>query len=745
MSPMINLSLLADLILGTILIFLWLVRRGDRHALYWGVGQIMLGVATFAWHFDARPLWLSSVTILTGTLGLLGYVTGTLHFCGKPIAWPQQLGGWALYAVLVISVASQSPHASHSISLVALGAVLAWCGWQLSRRRHAYRLLAVILGLRAAASFAFATHMLEGREVDLLFTLGFYLKLAAALCLIHAVLQEAESSFREILNGLGHGFLIRDEEGVVRFASQKMAVLFGQGNAADFVGRQLWSVVTARTQEQTHAWFRHVTSPGRQQPCIEEFVHRRQDGVDMPVEIISVPYEERGQVRILTQIIDISERKAQEAAREHAATHDEPTGLFNRTALRNLLATRLGADAASTASTVLLLIDLDHFKRINDTLGHTIGDKVLRMVAQRLTDLEQPVDMLARFGSDEFVLVATEQDPARAQVLAERLAREILPALSQTFPVASLRISLKSSIGIAISPMHGVDPESLLSAADTALHEAKTAGRNRFCIFADHMSARSRDALLIDEALNHAIANQEFRLVYQPIVDARTRRLCKVEALIRWTTPSLGFVAPDKFIPIAEECGHIVDIGTWVLREAAQQARSWAAEPEGPIRVAVNVSPAQLVDPSFLSIVDQTLAATDAAPSEIEIEMTERVLINEADTVVRIIESLHARGLSTSLDDFGTGYSSLSYLTRFHLRTLKIDRAFVTGIEQGERNLALVRAIIAMGHSLGMRIVAEGVETETQAGILTDLGCDFLQGYLFSKPVPADQIRPRGS
>ncbi|WP_374511612.1 putative bifunctional diguanylate cyclase/phosphodiesterase [Niveibacterium sp.] len=280
----------------------------------------------------------------------------------------------------------------------------------------------------------------------------------------------------------------------------------------------------------------------------------------------------------------------------------------------------------------------------------------------------------------------------------------------------------------------------MLSAADAALYAAKDKGRNRHEIFEERMGAKSRDALLIEEALQQAIANNEFQLVYQPIVEARSRRLAKVEALLRWRTPTLGAVTPDRFIPIAEDNGLIVDIGTWVMQEAARQAHVWSMRPEGPIRIAVNVSAAQLVDPDFIDVVDRAIAAAGATPSELEIEMTERVLINEAETVVRVIDTLHEKGLSTSLDDFGTGYSSLSYLTRFHLRTLKIDRAFVSGIDHDERSLALVRAIIAMGHSLGMTIVAEGVETETQANLLADLGCEYLQGYLFSPPVPADRL-----
>ncbi|PLK49229.1 bifunctional diguanylate cyclase/phosphodiesterase [Uliginosibacterium sp. TH139] len=736
----IHLSLLADLALGSILIFLWVVRRSDRHALYWGAGQIMLGVAVSLWSFKIQGLWEAVLIAIAGTAGLLGYVAGTLHFCAHPIHWRPQLMTWGLYALFLIGIALILPSLSYRLELLALSGVLGWCAWKLSRRKHVYLVVSLFFALRAFLNLILASEFLTHVSLDLIFAINFILKTGSILGLIHAVLHENSERFLATLNGLGHGFVIRDADGIIRFASQKLIQYTGKTSAEVFFGKHISAVTHSRSVEQSAEWFRQVTAPGTRLPCIDEALHKREDGVEIPVEIISVPYEDRGQTLVLSQIIDIQARKAQEAALQRSAMLDEETGLFNRSTLRQLLGGLLEDSATSGRHTALLLIDIDHFRRINETLGHSVGDQLLRLVATRLQGLQGVHDILARFGGDEFVLVVPDLDPASAAEEADRLARLLLLTLATPFPLEPFRITLKASIGIAFGPSHGLDAESLLSAADTALHSAKDAGRNRYCVFEAQMSAQSRDALLIDEALQQAIARKEFRLVYQPIVEARSRRLCKVEALLRWTNPTLGFVPPDRFIPIAEESGQIIDIGTWVLQEAARQAHAWAGQVGAPSCISVNVSAAQLTDPDFMATMEDALARSGAAASMLEVEMTERVLIEEADTVIRVLEALHARGLGSSLDDFGTGYSSLSYLTRFHLRTLKIDRAFVNGIEHDARNLALVRAIIAMGHSLGMQIVAEGVETEEQASILADLGCEYLQGYLISRPVPPGEL-----
>lgn len=740
MFSTIHLSVLTDFILGAILVFLWMARPSDRHALYWGTGQVLIGIATLIWNLNIQSLAGIVLFHTAASLGLMAYMAGTLHFCGLPINWRHHLLAWGLYILLQSAVATHGFPLSDGLSLVTIGCVFIWCAWRLTRRQSTYHLIASLLLLRGVSTITFGTYLLDNNNLEQMFLINFILKVASVFGMIHAVLQENSQRVLNTLNGLGHGFLIRDSNGIISFASKKLLDHMGISEKSRLVGQHVSTITPARYEDEAADWYRRVTAPDAQLPCIDERYYKRQDGTEFPAEVLSVSYEERGHTYVISQVIDITERKAQEAERQRTAMLDESTGLFNRSALRKLLGAFLSANRENGQATILLLIDLDHFKRINETLGHSVGERLLKLVAERLKSLQDSHDVLARFGGDEFALLASKHAYSTVKEEAECLARIILMALSAPFELDNFQITLKASIGISHGPEHGLDPESLLSAADAALYAAKAAGRNRYLVFNDAMVASSRNALMIDEALENAIAHNEFKLVYQPIVEARSRRLRKVEALLRWTTPGLGLVPPDRFIPIAEESGQIVKIGTWVLQEAAKQARIWTDQCEESIRIAVNVSAAQLIDPEFMDIVNHAITDSGATPAEIEIEMTERVLINEADSVVRVIEALHAAGLSTSLDDFGTGYSSLSYLTRFHLRTLKIDRAFVNGIEHDERNLSLVRAIIAMGHSLGMEIVAEGVETEEQAAILTDLGCEYLQGYLISRPVPAAEL-----
>ncbi len=383
MVATIHLSLLADLILGGMLIFLWIMRRGDRHALYWGAAQILLGVAAVVWNLGVLDLWASALIIGAGTLGMVGHVAGTQHFCAKPIVWRHHAVGWTTYACAQLSVAAIWPRLSHSLSLIALGSVLAWCGWQLSRRQHPYKVLALTLWLRAAANLAFSSNMLSGTHLDALFAIGFVLKLLASFGLIHAILAENHRRFLDLLNGLGHGFLIRDAEGIVRFASEKLAASIDQGSAKEMIGQHITSLAYGRSTEEGAAWYRHVTAPNAPRPCIDEVVHHHRDGRVVPLEIISVPFEDQGQLHVLSQVIDISERKAQEAARQRAAMVDEATGLLNRFAFRQMLGDRLAASGAQGQVTIVMLIDIDHFKRVNDTLGHSVGDTLVKRVGAR--------------------------------------------------------------------------------------------------------------------------------------------------------------------------------------------------------------------------------------------------------------------------------------------------------------------------------------------------------------------------
>ena len=389
---------------------------------------------------------------------------------------------------------------------------------------------------------------------------------------------------------------------------------------------------------------------------------------------------------------------------------------------------------------VVLFLDLDKFKRVNDSFGHATGDDLLRQTAQRVRGLLGPNDLLARFGGDEFIVVLPDLAAGSAEPAARRCGEHILSALSARFQLLHHAIGVSASIGVACYPALGSDSDTLIRNADIAMYEAKKAGRGELRFFHDSMNAAAKSALEIDGALRGAIDNNEFRLVYQAIVDARTGTLTKVEALIRWHNAQLGHVPPDRFIPVAEDSGMVVAVGAWVLEQACSQMAAWRDGPLGAVTVSINVSAWQLADPFFVALVQQTLARHGLQPRQLELELTERVLIDDGGHVHSVIDRLRALGVGVSLDDFGTGYSSLSYLTQFHLNTLKIDRAFVMDIEHSDRSNSLVHAIIAMGHSLGLKLVAEGVETAGQAAILEQMGCHYLQGYHISRPIAPEAL-----
>jgi predicted signal transduction protein with EAL and GGDEF domain len=347
--------------------------------------------------------------------------------------------------------------------------------------------------------------------------------------------------------------------------------------------------------------------------------------------------------------------------------------------------------------------------------------------------------LLGRYGSDEFVLVRAGLAAGAAQAMAAACGEQVLRALSRRFELAPHAITVSASIGVACYPGDGADAATLVRHADIAMHDVKKSGRGELRFFDPAMSAYARDALVIDGALRSAIAADELRLVYQPIVDARTGRMDKVEALLRWHSATLGVVGPDRFIPVAEDSDLITELGAWVLEQACRQLGAWRAQlPQRT--VSINVSARQLLDPGFIGMVEQALVQHGLAPRQLELELTERVLIGDGDQVRVALGRLRELGVSISLDDFGTGYSSLSYLTQFQINTLKIDRSFVTDMVASQRSNALVATIVAMGQSLGLQLVAEGVETAAQASALEAMGCHYLQGYHISRPVAAGQL-----
>jgi len=417
---------------------------------------------------------------------------------------------------------------------------------------------------------------------------------------------------------------------------------------------------------------------------------------------------------------------------QHAATHDALTGLPNRVLLADRMSQAIARAARQEISFAVLVVDLDRFKAINDSLGHIAGDELLQEVARRLSSLLREDDTLARLGGDEFVLLIHEISTSED---AEVAARKVLSHVAQPIQLAGLDVHVSPSVGIALCPDDGVDSETLLQHADAAMYHAKKKGRNTFQFFAPAMNAFARERLELESGLRTALAQREFELHYQPKVDVATGRIESAEALIRWRHPKKGLIAPGGFIPLAEETGLIVPLGEMVLYEACRQASAW--QDEGlHLRMAVNLSARQFRQDGLIETVRGALSAARLEPRFLELELTESAVMQDAETSVQIMRRLSDLGVRISVDDFGTGYSSLSYLRRLPLDKLKIDRSFIREIVTSRDDAQIVRAIVSLAHSLHLKVIAEGVETQEQLTFLRSLGCDQYQGYLCSPPLP---------
>ena len=441
-------------------------------------------------------------------------------------------------------------------------------------------------------------------------------------------------------------------------------------------------------------------------------------------------------------VVDLSERKALEAHLTYQASHDALTELPNRTLLLDRLSQMLSRASHHARSVAVLFLDLDRFKDINDTLGHHMGDQLLRVVAERLCALVRPGDTVARLGGDEFVVLlddmAREQDAADC---AQKILDSFNPPFRLTLPeIGTREFYIGTSIGISLYPGDGKEAALLLKAADTALYRAKEGGGNTFQFFTQEMDTRAHRRLELGTALHAALERKQFVLHYQPQVELATGSVTGVEALLRWNHPQQGLVSPAEFVPVLEETGLILPVGEWVLREACAQSRVWYAAGLPALQIAVNLSARQLMQERFADTVAAVLADTGMDPQTLELEITESMLMQRAEKSIQTLHQIRALGVRLSLDDFGTGYSSLSYLRRFPLTTVKIDRSFICYLPDDRNGVSIVQAVLAIGRNLRLGVVAEGVETREQLAFLRAQGCPAMQGYLFSRPLPADAL-----
>jgi diguanylate cyclase (GGDEF)-like protein len=431
------------------------------------------------------------------------------------------------------------------------------------------------------------------------------------------------------------------------------------------------------------------------------------------------------------------EARRAEAQIQHLATHDPLTGLPNRAMFMNLLERAIIAARMKSSQCATLFIDLDRFKVINDSLGHAAGDKLLVEISSRLKAVIGEAGVVARLGGDEFVLIL---DHFRDTAEVASVARKLLVALAPPVEIAGHQCRTTASIGVAVYPADGEDAQTLTKNADIAMYAAKEDGKNAFRFFSTEIKAQSVDRLALEQDLRQALELDQFVLHYQPKILAASGDIVGLEALVRWQHPQLGLVSPQKFIPLAEETGLIISIGRWVLRTACAQAVAWQREGFPDVSMAVNLSPRQFSDEHLLRDIEEALEASGLDPRLLQLEITESTVMHNVDRAIRILDAIQARGIRLAIDDFGTGYSSMSLMKRFPIDTIKIDRSFVRDLDANKEDRAITTAIITLGRALGLTVVAEGVETSTQQAFLTGEMCDQLQGYLFSKPVPADEV-----
>jgi diguanylate cyclase (GGDEF)-like protein len=423
---------------------------------------------------------------------------------------------------------------------------------------------------------------------------------------------------------------------------------------------------------------------------------------------------------------------------EPLAQHDVLTDLPNRTLLNDRVAQAIQSARRRRTELAVVVLDLDRFKQVNDSLGHALGDQLLQSIAQRLVRCVRSSDTVSRQGGDEFVVLLSElAQPEDAAIAAQKL----LAAIATPHPIGGHQVEITASLGVSLYPDDGQDAETLINSADYAMYQAKATGDNTYQFFEPDMNVRAVERRSIEGGLRGALARHEFVLHYQPKVNLETGAIVGAEALIRWTHPDRGLVSPRQFVPVAEECGLVVPIGQWVLREACRQARAWQDAGLQPVPVAVNISALQFRSKDFLPDLLAILAETRLDPRSLELELTEGILMQHIDSTVAVLQALKDLGVKVAIDDFGTGYSSLSYLNQFPIEVLKIDQSFVREITADREDAPIVTAVISLGKSLKLRVIAEGVETPEQLAFLQAQHCTEGQGYLFSPPVSAAQFR----
>ena len=747
-DQMIELYLIAPIvvfILGLTFVLVWVGDRLNRAALLWGLSHFSLSIASFSgFYFQLHQTPIFGAISLLLTSYFLATFYGANEFLqGRRASHRRLILNTFCIAFVVGLVGFGIDQLAGRVLVVSTMILLYFSSaYQFTRRLH-LPLVGLVFLFRGMALLLFFTDMPSfstSHQPTLTVAINSMSSVLLGLVLVYVVVRQTFNRLNQVINWLPDPVIAFRPDGVTTFCNQSFAKLFGFDTPTKLIGGKHVALLASDNMEWQKLAL-HINSVVSARPMSAPIVVEQEvttaAGTTFSSEITLSTFVDLGNLIVLAQIRDLSERKKAEEERIKLVTTDAITGLPNRLLIEQQLQQVLWEAEREGTLAAALLIDIDRFKTVNEILGYEQGNAVIHEIGQILTTQKLPRYLLGRLSGAQFVLVMTDL-PNRTGILEiENTAKKICGLLKREIRQGDINFKMFVSIGIALSDS-AQNPQMLLQHAEAALRETKLSRKGEWGFFNSGMDARLVETLRMESLLRNAIANNELQLYYQPIIDAKNSELVKVEALIRWNSPVLGWVSPAIFIPLAEQSELIIDIGSWVLKEAVEQASRWKKlDVKAPV-ISINVSVKQFVSREFEQLLFTTLEAHTVQTNQIELELTETLFANDQGELSSLLKRLYEAGFGLSLDDFGTGYSSLSYLSKFNLTTVKIDRSFISGLEIDDRSHSLVRAIIAMGHSLGLKVVAEGVETSAQSRILIAEECDYLQGYLFGKPAPSD-------
>lgn len=657
-------------------------------------------------------------------------VTVLIHFSGGAASW-----FWPVYLIVTLEAAILLENRRKVWGLGLLGGVL-----------YGALLAGEYFGAWPVVQMPFNDPTAQGDGYHLLLMWFWVSLLNATLAVVGTylmgVIRRENQALRASENRLS-GFLEAandlifsvDERGRLVYANRSWQQATGYCPRRD-AGLNIFDMLSPDVRGSCYREFLKVVAGELGDPMESRFVARDGRVVEVEGSLTRGRLQSGDGTQVWVICRDVTERKRAEAQLLHMAHHDLLTGLPNRTLFLERLEHAMALAKRGKKTAAVLFLDLDRFKIINDTLGHSLGDCLLKEMGQRLLHCVRKTDTVARLGGDEFTVCLGHLDGAEG---AEQVAGKILNALAQPVWLDGHELFITTSIGISLCPDDGVEGLTLIKQADIAMYSAKGQGRNNYQFYQSDMNMDAERRLVLENGIRRALERHQFCLHYQPKVDIASGRITAMEALVRWEHPELGLLSAGEFIPLAEETGFIFPLGEWVLEQACRQNRGWQDEGLPPVRIAVNISGYQLQQKSFIPRIQEILDSTGMDARYLEIEVTETVVMQNPDFAVGVLKQLTELGVHISIDDFGTGYSSLAHLKRFSVNTLKIDKSFMRDIEINATDAAIATAIIAMGNSLKLQVIAEGVETQGQLDFLKNLSCQEMQGYLFSRPLPADE------